>query len=93
MEKIGDGLVALLELAKSVSDPQALAFLRKWAEIPATVDLSVSKKIGPWGLLSAGSNPEVKEGLGVLIELTKAMGKLKENGDKSASVEQQEGSE
>jgi len=93
MEKIGDGIVAMLELAKSVTDPQALAFLQKWAEIPATVDLSVSKKIGPWGLLSAGSNPEVKEGLGVLIELTKAMGKLKENGDKSASVEQQEGSE
>jgi len=93
MEKIGDGIVAMLELAKSVTDPQALAFLQKWAEIPATVDLSVSKKIGPWGLLSAGSNPEVKEGLGVLIELTKAMGKLKENGDKSTSVEQQEGSE
>ncbi len=93
MEIIGDGIVALLELAKSVTDPQALAFLRKWAEIPATVDLSVSKKIGPWGLLSAGSNPEVKEGLGVMIELMKAMGKLKENGDKSASVEQQEGAE
>ena len=93
MEKIGDGIVAMLELAKSVTDPQALAFLQKWAEIPATVDLSVSKKIGPWGLLSAGSNPEVKEGLGVLIELTKAMGKLKENGDMAASVEQQEGAE
>ena len=93
MEKIGDGLVALLELAKSVTDPQALAFLQKVIEIPATLDLSVSKKIGPWGLLSAGYNNEVKEGLGVLIELTKAMGKLKENGDMAASVEQQEGAE
>ena len=67
--------------------------MKKAVEIPAIVDLSISKKIGPWGLLSAGYNNEVKEGLGVLIELTKAMGKLKENGDTVASVEQQEGSE
>jgi len=93
IDQIGDGIVSLLGLAKSVTDPQALAFLQKVVEIPATVDLSVSKKIGPWGLLSAGYNNEVKEGLGILIELTKAMGKLKENGDMAASVEQQEGTE
>jgi uncharacterized protein YjgD (DUF1641 family) len=66
-----------------------LTFLQKAVENPATIDLSVSKKIGPWGLLSAGSNDEVKEGLGVLIELTKALSKLKENGDIAASVEEQ----
>ncbi|MBU0697952.1 MAG: DUF1641 domain-containing protein, partial [Proteobacteria bacterium] len=90
IDQIGDGMVALLGLLKSVTDPQALAFLNKAAEIPATIDLSASKKIGPWGLLSAGYDPEVKQGLGVLIELTKAMGKLKGNGDLTASVEQQE---
>jgi len=45
--------------------------LQKAVEIPATVGLSASKKVGPWGLLSAGFNDEVKEGLGVLIELRK----------------------
>lgn len=93
IDQIGDGMVALLGLFKSVTDPQALALLKKAAEIPATLDLSASKKIGPWGLLSAGYDPEVKQGLGVLIELTKALGKLKGNGDWAASVEQQEGAE
>ena len=88
IDQIGDGMVALLGLLKSVADPQAMALLKKAAEIPATLDLSDSKKIGPWGLLSAGYDPEVKQGLGVLIELTKALGKLKGNGDLSASVKQ-----
>ena len=86
VDKIGDGMVSLLGLAKSLTDPKILTFLQKTVEIPATIDLSASKKIGPWGLLSAGSNDEVKEGLGVLIELTKALSKLKENGDMACRV-------
>lgn len=89
VDKIGDGMVSLLGLAKSLTDPKILTFLQKTVEIPATIDLSASKKTGPWGLLSAGSNDEVKEGLGILIELTKALSKLKENGDMAASVEKQ----
>ena len=85
IEKIGDGLVATLGLAKSISDPRAIEFLGKMAALPSKVDLSESKKVGPMGLMSAGFNNEVKEGFGVMIELTKAMGKLKENGSLSAS--------
>jgi uncharacterized protein YjgD (DUF1641 family) len=77
IEKIGDGLVALLGLAKKITDPQALEFLEKVAEIPAQIDLASSKELGPFGLLWASSRKEVKEGLGVLIELTKGMGRLK----------------
>jgi len=88
--KIGDGIVAVLGLAQKVTDPQAIAFLERAAEMPSKLDLAVSKDIGPWGLFSACSNPEVKKGLGVLMELTKAMGTLKANGDMAASVEQTE---
>jgi uncharacterized protein YjgD (DUF1641 family) len=80
IDKIGDGAVALLGLAKRLSDPQAVAFLEKMAEIPARVDFSQTKDLGPFGLISAASGKEVKQGLGVLMELTKAMGKLKRNG-------------
>ena len=86
IDQIGDGMVALLGLGKKLTDPKILAFLEKAVEIPAAVDLSVSKKVGPWGLVSAGADDEVKEGLGVLIELTKALGKLKENGGIAASA-------
>ena len=77
IDKIGDGLVALLGLAKKITDPQALEFLEKVAEVPAQIDLASSKELGPFGLLWASSSKEVKEGLGVLIELTKGMGRLK----------------
>lgn len=91
IDQIGDGMVALLGLGKKLTDPRILTFLEKAVEIPAAVDLSASKKVGPWGLVSAGSNDDVKEGLGVLIELTKALGKLKENGGIAAVAAKQEG--
>jgi len=80
IDKIGDGAVAMLGLAEKFSDPQAVTFLEKFAEMPAKVDLSQCKRVGPFGLLSACTNKEIREGLGVLMELTKAMGTLK-NGD------------
>jgi len=81
VEEIGDGFVAMLGLAKKMGDPQTLAFLDKFAGLPANVDLSQAKDCGPLGLLSAASSKEVKQGLGVLMELTKAMGTLKDSGN------------
>ena len=81
IEKIGDGMVALLGLAKKLSDPKAIAFLEKAAEVPGHIDLENVKKIGPFGMASAGFNDEVKQGFGVMIELTKALGKLQANGN------------
>lgn len=80
IEQIGDGLVATLKLAKNMSDPNTLAFLEKLSALPASVDLANTKKVGPFGLLAAGFDSEVKEGLGVAMALTKAMGKMKTNG-------------
>lgn len=80
IDKIGDGVVALLSVAKRLSDPQVAAFVEKIAEMPSHVNLSKSKDVGPFGLFSAASSKEVKQGLGVMMELTKAMGKLKSNG-------------
>jgi len=74
---IGDGLVVLLGLAKKLTTPQAIAFLEGLAEMPMRVDLAAAKEVGPFGLLKASSSREVKEGLGVLMELTKGLGKLK----------------
>jgi len=77
IEQIGDGLVALLGIAKKLSDPQLATLLENLAEVGASVDLTKSKDVGPFGFFSACSGPESKRGLGVLLELTKAMGDLK----------------
>ena len=81
IEQISDGLVSMLRVAKKMSDPGTLEFLEKAAEIPASLDLANTKKVGPFGMISAGFDPEVKDGLGVLMALTKAMGKMKTNGN------------
>jgi hypothetical protein len=44
------------------------------------VDLSQAKAVGPFGMLFALGNSEVKQGMGVVLELTKALSLLK-NGD------------
>jgi uncharacterized protein YjgD (DUF1641 family) len=77
IDQIGDVFVALLGLAKKLSDPRAMAFLERAAGIPSQLDLANCKDVGPFGLISVSATKDVKQGLGVLMELTRAMGKLK----------------
>jgi len=81
IDQMGDILVDLLGLTKKLSDPKAKAFLEKAASVPSYIDLESSKKVGIFRLLAAGFDSEIKEGLGVMMELTKAMGKIKNNGN------------
>ena len=80
IDQIGDGAVTLLGLAKKLSDPVAIDFLEKIAGLPAKVDLAGAKPVGPFGMLGALSSKEARQGLGVFMELTKAMGSLKNGG-------------
>jgi len=84
IDQIGDGAVVALGLAKKLADPKAAEFLEKMASLPAKVDLANAKPVGPLGMLGALGSKQAREGLGVLMELTKAMGGLK-NGNGSAS--------
>jgi len=89
IEKIGDGVVAVLGLAKKLSDPQAVSFLEKFSELPSKIDLATAKPVGPLGMLAALSGKEARKGLGVLMELTRAIGQLK-NGGVATTAEQPE---
>ena len=77
MAQIGEGLVKLLGIFKKLTTPEALELLDRAAEVPSHVDLSHAKPAGAWGMLWAMGNPEVKDGLGVLLELTKGLSVLK----------------
>lgn len=87
VDQIGDGLVALLGLAQKLGDPKAQAFLEKMASLPSKVNLEKAKPVGPFGMLGALSSKEARQGLGVLMELTKAMGDLKNGGSSTALQE------
>ncbi len=77
MAQIGEGLVKFLGIFKKLTTPEALELLDRAAEVPSHVDLSHAKPAGAWGMLWAMGNPEVKDGLGVLLELTKGLSVLK----------------
>ena len=85
IDEIGDGAVVALGLAKKLSDPKAAEFLEKMAALPSKVDLANVKPVGPLGMLGALGSKQAREGLGVLMELTKAMGTLKNGGSSAAS--------
>jgi len=87
IDQIGDGAVVALGLAKKLSDPKAKQFLEKLAEIPSKVDLADAKPVGPIGMLRALSSQQAREGLGVLMELTKAMGELKNGEGRGVAAE------
>lgn len=84
IDSMGDGIVALLGLTKSLSDPKTIELFEKLSRIPSKVELENAKSVGVFGLASAGFNPEISKGLGVLMELTKAMGRIEESETKKA---------
>ena len=77
IDAMGDGFVRMHGVVKKLSNPELIQFLDKIIDIPLAVNLEEIKPAGPVGLLWRMRSPECREGLGVLVELTKALGKLK----------------
>ncbi len=74
---MGDSFVVLLSLLRKLSQPEMIDFFNKMMEIPMGLNLQAVKPVGAMGMLSAMGNKETRQGLGVALELTKALGKLK----------------
>ena len=75
-EEIVDGMVALIGLVRGLSDPKAVALLHQLAEVPAKVEIGNAKPVGPVGMVSSLRDAEVRQGLGVLMELARGMGRI-----------------
>jgi len=70
-------------LLSKMTDLQNLKFLDQLTDVPLLVHLEASKPVGPMGLMFKMGSQECRQGLGVLVELTKALGKIKtQNGDR-----------
>lgn len=76
-EQIAEGMVRLVGIAKELTSPNALSFVEKAAGIPARLDLSDAKPVGVFDAAFSLRNPQVKQGMGVLLELTKGLALLK----------------
>ena len=77
IQQIMDGIVKLVGIAKKLTAPEALDLLDKAAEIPTRVDLSKAKPVGPFSMMFALGDADVKQGMGVAIEMTKGLALLK----------------
>jgi uncharacterized protein YjgD (DUF1641 family) len=78
IEQIANGLVPLVGVAKKLTAPKPLDMLSKLAEVPERVDLSQAKPVGPFGMIFALRDPDIMQGLGVVLELTKGLCVLKD---------------
>lgn len=73
---MGDGFVLLLSILKKLSDPETIRFFSQLLDIPAELRLEETRPLGPLGALQVLTSPEARRGLAVMLELTKAVGKL-----------------
>jgi uncharacterized protein YjgD (DUF1641 family) len=88
---MGDGFVMMHGMVKKLSNPELIQFLEKLTDVPTEVHLDEVKPVGPLGLMWRLRSKECREGLGVLVELTRALGKLKALPATAAEAEAQSG--
>jgi len=77
LAQAGAGMVRLAEAFKKLSEPQAVDLVERAAALPGQIDLAGAKPTGPVGLLWVLGGNEAREGLGVLVALTKALSALR----------------
>jgi uncharacterized protein YjgD (DUF1641 family) len=78
LQQIGDGLVRLVGVMHKLVAPEALDLLEKAAALPASADVAGAKPVGLFGLMGALSDPKMKAGVGVALELTKGLAELRQ---------------
>jgi uncharacterized protein YjgD (DUF1641 family) len=76
IDLIAEGIVRMHGVAKKFSEPRFIDFVEKFMDVPSQVQLEEAKPAGPVGLMWRMRSRECRQGLGVLVELTKALGKI-----------------
>jgi uncharacterized protein YjgD (DUF1641 family) len=76
LQQIGDGLVRMVGVLHKVMAPEAMDLMEKAADLPASTDVAGAKPVGLFGLMNALSDPKLKAGLGVALELTRGLAAL-----------------
>jgi uncharacterized protein YjgD (DUF1641 family) len=78
IEAIGDGFVRMHGIIKKLSQPEMIQFLEQFMNLPAQIDLAAAKPTGPVGLMFKMMDKDCRQGLGVAVEMTRALGKLQQ---------------
>jgi uncharacterized protein YjgD (DUF1641 family) len=77
LQQTTDGMVRMAGILKKLTAPEALDLLERSADLPSRVNVAGARAVGPWGMLRVMGDPQVQQGLGVLLELTKGLAVLR----------------
>ncbi|MBI4644047.1 MAG: hypothetical protein HY790_03985 [Deltaproteobacteria bacterium] len=77
IDSIGDGFVRMHGIVKKFGDPRVVDFLDRLTDVPAKANLDAARPVGPFGMPFRMLSKECKQGLGVALELTRALGMVK----------------
>jgi uncharacterized protein YjgD (DUF1641 family) len=89
IDAIGDGFVRMHGIIKKFSEPEFIRFVEKFMEVPTQMKLEEAKATGPVGLMFRLMDSECRQGLGVAVEMTKALGKLKNGNGQTTGTEEE----
>lgn len=73
IERLQQGVVALVGMSRKLMEPRALALMEHMLTALGRVDLDACDEIGLLDMLKAMKDPQMKRGLAVMLQLTKAL--------------------
>jgi uncharacterized protein YjgD (DUF1641 family) len=77
IDAMGDGFVRMHGIIKKLSEPAMIEFLEQFLNLPSQINLAAAKPTGPVGLMFKMMDQDCRQGLGVAVEMTRALGKIK----------------
>jgi uncharacterized protein YjgD (DUF1641 family) len=77
IDAMGDGFVRMHGIIKKLSEPGMIQFLEQFINLPAQINLAAAQPTGPMGMMFRLMNEDCRQGLGIAVEMTRALGKLK----------------
>lgn len=78
VQQMSDGFVRMVDIAQKLTTPGALDLLNRLADLPEKVDVDSAKPAGLGEMLGILRDPDFRQGLGILLELTRQMARMKD---------------
>lgn len=76
IRNMGDSFVFLVGMLEKLGDPKVRMMIEGAANAFSELDLTEVKPTGPLGMVSGMASKDAKRGLGVMLEMTKTLGKI-----------------
>lgn len=73
IDEIGTTLINMMGALQKLGSPEAVDFVDHMASIPGKVDVSKTEAVGAMDMFRAMGDEDVRKGMGMLLQLTKAM--------------------